>query len=48
MLAKLQKARIPVDIDKCKFHVTETRYLGLIISADGIKMDAAKVDVIRQ
>ena len=35
-------------MDKCEFHVTETKYLGLIISTDGIKMDPAKVNAIRQ
>ena len=34
-------------MDKCKFHVTETKYLGLIISTDGIKMDPLKVDAIK-
>ena len=35
-------------MDKCEFHVTETKYLGLIISVDNIKMDPAKVDTIKQ
>ena len=34
-------------MDKCEFHVTETKYLGLIISTDGIKMDPAKVEAIQ-
>ena len=33
-------------MDKCKFHVTKTKYLGLIISTDGIKINPAKVAVI--
>ena len=28
-----------VDIEKCEFHVTETRFLGLVVGRDGIKMD---------
>ena len=48
LLAKLKKAKIPVDIDKCKFDVMETRYLSLMISTDGIKIDPAKVNAIRQ
>ena len=48
VLTKLREARIQADVDKCEFHVTETKYLGLIISVDGIKMDPAKVDAIKQ
>ena len=48
MLAKLRDVKIPADIDKYKFHVTETRYLDLMISTDGIKIDSTKVNAIRQ
>ena len=34
-------------MDKCEFHVTETKYLGLIISTDGIKINPSKVDAIK-
>ena len=34
-------------MDKCKFHITETKYLGLIISTKGIKIDPSKVDAIK-
>ena len=47
VLAKLREFGIQADVDKCEFHVTETKYLGLIISTDGIKMDSAKVEAIR-
>ena len=46
VLAKLREFGIQADVDKCKFHVTETKYLGLIISTEGIKMDLAKVEAI--
>ena len=48
VLIKLQEAEIPVDVAKCEFHITKTKYLGLIISVDGIKMDPAKVESIKQ
>ena len=48
MLAKLRGFSIQTDVDKCKFHVTKTKYLGLIISTKGIKMDPAKIKAIRQ
>ena len=46
VLAKLKEHGIQIDIDKCEFHVTETKYLGLIISSDGIRMDPEKVAAI--
>ena len=46
VLAKLKEHGIQIDIDKCEFHVTETKYLGLIISGDGIRMDPEKVATI--
>ena len=48
VLTKLQEAEIPANVDKCEFHVTETKYLGLIVSTNGIKMDPAKVKAIKQ
>ena len=47
MLAKLCEFDIQADIDKCEFHVIKTKYLGLIISKDGIKMDPAKIKAIK-
>ena len=47
VLTKLREAEIQADVDKCKFHVTKTKYLGLIISTNGIKMDPSKVDAIK-
>ncbi|GAW22450.1 hypothetical protein ANO14919_119870 [Xylariales sp. No.14919] len=46
VLSALLRAGLHIDIKKCEFHTTETRYLGLIISTDGIKMDPAKVEAI--
>ena len=48
ILAKLQKARIPIDVNKCKSHVIKTKYLGLMISTDSIKIDPAKINAIKQ
>ena len=47
VLAKLRKFGIQADVDKCDFYVTETKYLGLIVSTEGIKIDPAKVAAIR-
>ena len=47
VLAKLREFGIQADVNKCEFHVTETKYLGLIVSTEGIKIDLAKVAAIR-
>ena len=46
ILIKLREAGLQVDITKCKFHVTEVAYLGLIVTTEGIKMDPAKIETV--
>ena len=46
MLAKLREAGIQANVDKCEFYVTEIKYLGLVISTNGIKMNPTKVEAI--
>lgn len=46
VLQRLRAAGLQIDIDKCEFSVTETKYLGLIISDKGIRMDPDKVQAI--
>jgi hypothetical protein len=48
VVQRLIDAGLQIDIDKCEFEVTETKYLGLIVSPGGIKMDPEKVATIRQ
>ena len=47
VLAKLQEFNIQTDVNKCEFYITEIKYLSLIISKDGIKIDSAKVEAIK-
>ena len=47
VLAKLCEFGIQADVDKCEFHVIKTKYLGLIVSTEEIKIDLAKVAAIR-
>ena len=47
VLQALRKAGLLLDISKCELHVTETTYLGMIISKDGIKMDPKKIETIQ-
>jgi len=46
VLKRLTDAGLTIDIRKCEFSVTETKYLGLIISTSGIRMDQEKVRAI--
>lgn len=44
---KAARIQHQANVNKCKFHVTETKYLGLIISKNSIKMNPAKVEAIK-
>jgi hypothetical protein len=46
VLEKLRAAGLQADIKKCEFSVKETRFLGLIVGVDGIKVDPEKVKAI--
>ncbi|KAK9649268.1 hypothetical protein HCH54_010284 [Aspergillus fumigatus] len=48
VLQRLRENGLQVSLKKCEFHVTETRYLGFIISTEGIKVDPRKVEVIQK
>jgi len=45
---RLISAGLQIDIGKCEFETSKTRYLGLIITTDGIQMDPAKVKTITE
>jgi hypothetical protein len=47
VLEKLRLAGLQADIKKCEFSVTRTKYLGFIISTNGIEVDPSKIEVIR-
>ena len=46
VLERLKTAGLQVDIDKCEFHQQSVKYLGLIISTDGIRMDPDKIRAV--
>ena len=46
VLTALRKASLYAKLTKCEFAVQETRFLGLIVTTEGIKMDPAKVDTV--
>src|SRR5438045_3541076 len=47
VLLWLCKAGLQANIKKCKFNVTHMKYLGFIISTDGVQVDPEKVKAIR-
>jgi len=48
VLEKLRDISLQVNIKKYKFSVTHIKYLGFIISTDGIKVDPEKVFTIKK
>jgi hypothetical protein len=46
MLSKLRAAGLQVDIRKSEFSITETRFLGYILSTSGIAVDSAKITAV--
>ena len=47
VLDRLRQAGLPVDVKKSEFSVTSTKYLGFIISTEGIAIDPDKVAIIK-
>lgn len=48
VLGKLRHANLKVKPSKCTLFATQVRYLGHVISADGIRADPVKLDAVRQ
>lgn len=48
ILTRLRDAGLQADIKKCEFDVTETKYLGFIVSTTGLKVDPEKTAVIHK
>jgi hypothetical protein len=46
VLQRLREAEIQADVNKCEFHITEIKFLGMIVGRDGIKMDSEKIRAI--
>jgi hypothetical protein len=47
VVAKLQEAGLQIDLKKCEFEVTQTTFLGFIITNKGVQVDPAKTKVVR-
>jgi hypothetical protein len=48
VVQRLHEAGLQIDIGKCEFEVTSTKYLGIIVTPTGIEMDPEKVRTITQ
>lgn len=48
VLHRLQKARISLNPNRCEFCKAEVKFLGHIVSSQGIKADPAKLSAIKQ
>lgn len=46
VLARLRAAGLQASLHKCEFHVTRTKYLGFIITTEGIEVDPEKVAAV--
>jgi len=46
VVLRLREAGLQIDINKCEFETTKTKYLGLIVTPNGIQMDPVKVSAI--
>ena len=47
VLKRLRNAGLQINLKKYKFHVTRTKYLGFIISTNGIKVDPNKISIVK-
>jgi hypothetical protein len=46
VLKALSAGGLSLKLEKCEFHWTELKYLGLIISTEGIKRDTERIEAI--
>jgi hypothetical protein len=46
ILQRLRETNIQTDVNKCEFHITETKFLKMIMSRDDIKMNFEKMKTI--
>ena len=46
VLERLKECGLYVKLEKCEFHTQETRFLGFIISPEGIAMDPDRIATI--
>ncbi len=47
VLKRLRNAGLQIDLKKCEFHITRTKYLGFIISTNGIEVNPDKISIVK-
>ena len=47
VLKRLRNAGLQINLKKCEFYVTRTKYLGFIISTNSIKVDPNKISIVK-
>ncbi len=47
VLKRLRNAGLQINLKKCKFYVTRTKYLGFIISTNSIKVNPDKISIVK-
>ena len=47
VLIRLRDAGLQIDIKKCEFYVKRTKFLGFIITTEGIEVDPEKIIAIK-
>ncbi len=45
-LQRLRKVNIQADVNKCEFHIIETKFLEMIVKRDEVKMNSKKIRAI--
>jgi hypothetical protein len=48
VLQRLRETGLQADINKYKFNITSTKYLGFIINIDGIRTDPEKIIIVKK
>ena len=43
ILQKLREVGLQMNILKCEFHIQKTKFLGLLILIDGLRMNSVKI-----
>lgn len=48
VLYRLREASLQVNIKKCEFNITCTKYLGFIVTIDEVEVDPKKVSIVNK
>ena len=47
VLKRLHNTGLQINLKKCKFYITRTKYLGFIISTNSIKVNPNKISIVK-